>query len=84
MKVFEMNEFDWYLAKSIEEAAEQYELDVGPIDSDEDVPRGLSVEEMATLMLTFEDGRKLSFAEHLKHELIRNPAEPRIFASLEQ
>jgi len=85
MKVFQMNECDWYMAESAEEARIGYDRDYDPGDDSENQPRELEEYEMQSLMFTDEDGADLprSFAEELKIRLSKENVKHGIFASTE-
>lgn len=85
MKVFQMNECDWYMAESAEEARVKYARDYDPGDDSENQPRELELHEMHNLMFIDEDGADLprSFAEELKIRLAKENVTHGLFASTE-
>jgi len=83
MKVFQMNDCDWYMAENLIQAIDLYSRDYG-LDF-ENQPRELEECEMQNLMFTDEDGADLprSFAEELKIRLAKENVQPQLFASTE-
>lgn len=83
MKVFRINDCDWYMADSLDEAISlavaDYEL---PQDEVVDRPREVSAEAMKELMYVKRDWSKWSFAEELQHR-IQTGAKSGMFASTE-
>ena len=84
MKVFQMNDCDWYMAESAEEAQVEYGRDYDPGDPLENQPRELEEYEMNTLTFTDDDGDLTrTFAEELKIRLSGEDVKHGIFASTE-
>ena len=85
MKVFQMNECDWYMAESAEQARIKYARDYDPGDDSENQPRESKEFEMNSLMFIDEGGADLprSFAEELKIRLKKKNAQHGLFASTE-
>jgi len=79
-----MNDSDWYMAESAEEAKVEYGKDYDPGDPDENQPRELTEFEMNNLMFTDDDGDlPRSFSEELKIRLDKEDVRHGIFASTE-
>jgi len=83
IKVFQMNDYDWYLAETAEEAFAQYNADCGPLDKEENQPRELSQEELSKTIFTYETGVKMPFAVRLKCMIERGDINPQLFATIE-
>jgi hypothetical protein len=64
MKIFVLNDCDWWVAETLEQAKESYKLETGE-DSDDDA-RELTEEEMDHHIITSEDGVKRTFREELR------------------
>lgn len=83
MKVFRINDYDWYMAGSLDEAINLAVADCGmPRDEVVDRPCEVSDEAMKELMFFKRDWSKWSFAEELQHQ-IQAGAKPGMFASTE-
>lgn len=86
LKVFEVNDCDWYAAKTAQEARDAYMEETGFDGTDTDVlhpleeVRELTDEEMDTLLFTNEDGFQHTFRQELA---LRDQDEARFFASTE-
>lgn len=84
MKVFKLNDCDWYLANSLEEAIEVAMKDTGlPRDEVVDDPYELDEEQMNTVMFDNQDGSKWPFAVELQNMIEAGIARPGMFASTE-
>jgi len=82
MKVFKLNEIEWYMAETIDEAIRALEIDTagaGVIDN----PYELSGEEMDTTFFAMADNRKLSFTNYLQGFIKKKDNQPQFFASIE-
>lgn len=87
MRVFKLNECDWYMAETLEQAIASYMLETGlPRDEAADEPRELTAEEMQRLVFVDDDNHvnevRRSFAEELGRRLATDPR-PQLFASTE-
>lgn len=90
MKVFEMNDYDWMLANSKEEALEAYAMDGDPVD-DGEVPRELDSDELHSLKVCYdwvdEDGSEQretrSFYDELNARISDGVKKPELFCATE-
>lgn len=83
MKIFKMNDCDWWVAETLEEAKDSYKLETGE-ESDLDA-RELSDAEMDRLTITNEeDDVKLTFREELTRRIADGTiSSPSLFGSTE-
>lgn len=90
-RVYRLNDCDWWIARSIEEAKASFQSHCGPMPDDEafDEPHELTETEMDTLKICETDenerrtGKKLTFREYLVERLGDGLSEPEQFASTE-
>lgn len=92
LRVFRLNDCDWWLAHTLEEAKASYIADCGPMAEEEafDEPRELTKEELRTLHFvdTDENERRISksrrqFRTELRRQIESDPITPRMFACTE-
>ena len=86
MKVFAMNDWDWWAAETLEEAKGAYWREMGIEDADEDFlddAHELDEEEMNHFQFNDDDGTKRSFREQLKNMIASGAKFPAFFASTE-
>lgn len=89
MKVFEINDCDWWIGESLESCIQDYRdnVDDDPICTED--ARELTDEELDTLKFTVCDenerptGEKITFREQLAIEISEGGEFPRMFASTE-
>lgn len=82
MRVFYMNDCDWFMAPDIEQAKRLYKEMTGlPDDEAFDEPYELNDTQLERLRFMDEDGGKRSFAE--LRQMIESGAGPGLFASTE-
>lgn len=81
IKLFKMNDYDWWAARSIEEAVQDYKTFCG--EDGIKNPHELSEEEMNRLIFKDDDGESRTFNEQLKKEIDRGAEFPCMFASTE-
>ena len=90
MKIFKMNDYDWWAANSLEDAVADCLSSYGCLPSDiDDViedPCEISSESLDRLMFTRDDGSKVTFRTELDAQLADadNCPFPHLFASTEQ
>ena len=83
-KIYQMNEYDWWVAHSLKEAVEDYKKITGCDDSDIEDARPLGKKEMKSLMYFYEDGSYSSFENELQKSLKENRLQiPGMFCSTE-
>ncbi len=83
MKVFQINDCDWYMAPTLEGAIQQAMSDSGlPRDEVCDSPRELSEADMDDLTFTDDEGNRRTFTEELRRRLTAG-ARTEMFASTE-
>ncbi|HYF35129.1 MAG TPA: hypothetical protein VD994_07575 [Prosthecobacter sp.] len=83
MKVFKINDCDWYMANTLDEAVALAIAETGlPRDEAVDDPRELSEEAMNRLQFVNPDGSKWSFAVELQNR-IQAGMKPGFFATTE-
>jgi hypothetical protein len=84
MKVFSLNDCDWWLAPDLDSAIAAAMRESG-LDRDEAVnnPQELSASDLGRLVFRDNDGSKRTFAEQLERELGRDATTVRLFASTE-
>jgi len=83
VKIFQMNEYDWYLAETAGQASAHYNFDYGPLNEEENQPRELDEKELESTFFTYESGVKLSFADRLKCMIELGDTAPQFFATTE-
>lgn len=84
-RIFKLNDCDWYVGKSLEDAKAAWQADCGPMPDDEafDEPYELSDEDMDTLKIADADDPKaprLTFRKYLEQN---PPIRAEMFASTE-
>lgn len=83
MKVFKINECDWYMAETLEAAIQQAMEDTGlPRDEAVDNPREEPPNRMQKLIYTDDDGTRRTFQEELARRVAAG-AKAEMFASTE-
>jgi hypothetical protein len=83
MKVFRINDCDWWFGSSLEQAIAAYMAETGlPFDEAVDSPRELTPEELAKHTYCDDDGTTHSFAEEVERMLSEGKANC-LFASTE-
>lgn len=92
LRVFRLNDCDWWIARTLEEAKVSYQADCGPMADEEafDEPRELSDAELDRLKFHDRDEadriiRKTirTFREELRQQIHVDPVTPRMFACTE-
>lgn len=92
LRVFRLNDCDWWIARTLEEAKVSYQADCGPMADEEafDEPRELTDEELDRLKFHDRDDadriiRKTirTFREELRQQIHVDPVTPRQFACTE-
>jgi hypothetical protein len=85
MKVFYLNDCDWYIAATLEEAKGQCAADTGlPVDeATEPDAHELTDEDLDRLIFMDEDEGKLTFRQELERQIATGNTKPRMFASTE-
>lgn len=80
LKVFQMNEWDWWVAHTALEALEDYNRihDVPTVDA-----RELSMAELESLHYRDPDGSSRTFASELRRRQLLGDRQPGLFASTE-
>lgn len=83
MKVFKLNDCDWYMAETLEDAVKLVCNDTGlPPDEAADEPSEETPERMARLNFVDHDGSERTFAEELQRRVAAGK-KPGMFASTE-
>lgn len=90
MKIYRMNECDWWIGESLEACKDDYAREYGDPDAADDA-RELTDEELDRLMFRDDEGedsagfpQRRSFREQLAIEIDDGGTFPRLFASTEQ
>lgn len=84
IKVFRLNDYEWWAARSLEEARSDYTETTGLSGEDAfDHPTQLSDEEMDQFIFIGDDGTKVSFRQHLSNSIARGNQFPGPFATTE-
>ena len=85
MKVFAINEVDWWAAETLEEAKSDYLKERGMEEADEpfDDPHELDAEAMDRFRFHDDDGTTISFREQLEIMVASGREFPAFFASTE-
>lgn len=92
LRVFRLNDCDWWIARTLEEAKVSYQGECGPMDDEEafDEPRELTDEELDRLKFHDRDDRDRvirktirTFREELRQQIKADPTTPRMFACTE-
>jgi hypothetical protein len=92
LRVFRLNDCDWWMARTLEEAKVSYIADCGPMTDEEafDESRELTDEELDRLKFHDTDGydrpikRSIrTFREELRQQIEMDPITPRMFACTE-
>ena len=82
MKVFRLNEYEWWAGESLESVKKMY-MEVTGLDEDEafEDDYELSEEDMNREIYTDEDGSTRTFKEQLNKMIAENRTFPEVFAS---
>ena len=91
MKVYRLNDCDYYMAQSLDEAKSQYMLDTNLPDYEAfDDPYELDLYDMISINFVNEDGTNYTFADELRRRVVEcfylygnGYTKPRLFASTE-
>ena len=84
MKVFRLNDYDWWVGSDLESVKKSYMEATGlPEDEAFDDAYELTEEEMNKLLYKDEDGSERTFKEQLNKMIAENQTFPTIFASCE-
>lgn len=83
MKVFRINDYEWYMAPTLQEAIQKSISDTRlPEDEATDDPREITEEALNDLIFVDNDGNKRTFAEELQRRVALG-RQTEIFASSE-
>lgn len=84
IKVFRMNDYDWYAAETLEQAVAHAQEQTGEAEV-ADEPYEVSDQQLNYLKFLRDDGTTVSFREELKSQIknMTNESFPHLFASTE-